>query len=80
MARDATNQRVRKGSVTEEFEREGNRAKSGVRARVEHVFGVVKRLWGFDKARYPRPGQERHARVRSGGLAYIFLARKRLAA
>jgi IS5 family transposase len=29
-----------------------NRTKSQVRARVEHVFGVVKRLWGFDKVRY----------------------------
>ena len=26
-------------------------AKSRVRARVEHVFGVVKQLWGFDKVR-----------------------------
>lgn len=29
-----------------------NRTKSKVRARVEHVFGVVKRLWGFDNVRY----------------------------
>lgn len=29
-----------------------NRATSRVRARIEHVFGVVKRLWGFDKTRY----------------------------
>jgi len=29
-----------------------NRNKSKVRARVEHVFAVVKRLWGFTKVRY----------------------------
>ncbi|MDL2336705.1 MAG: transposase [Pseudomonadota bacterium] len=29
----------------------GNRVKSLVRARVEHVFAVVKRLWGFGKLR-----------------------------
>lgn len=40
---------MRTGSATEELERQLNRAKSRVRARVEHVFGVVKRLWGFDK-------------------------------
>ena len=29
-----------------------NRNNSRIRARVEHVFGVVKRLWGFGKVRY----------------------------
>jgi hypothetical protein len=29
-----------------------NRNKSKIRARVEHVFAVVKRLWGFAKVRY----------------------------
>jgi IS5 family transposase len=48
-AQDLTNKVVRKGSVTEELERMVNRAKSRTRARVEHVFGVVKRLWGFSK-------------------------------
>jgi len=51
-ATDLSNHRVRKCSVTEEIERLVNRAKSKVRARVEYVFGVVKRLWGFDKVRY----------------------------
>ena len=43
---------MRKGSVTKELERMVNRAKSRVRTRVEHVFGDLKRLWGFDKVRY----------------------------
>ena len=29
-----------------------NRARSRMRARGEHAFHVVKRLWGFDKTRY----------------------------
>lgn len=29
-----------------------NRSKSKIRACVEYVFGVVKRLWGFGKVRY----------------------------
>lgn len=29
-----------------------NRNKSRIRARVEHVFAMVKRLWGFDKVRH----------------------------
>ena len=32
--------------------RKYNRARSRTRARCEHPFRVVKRLWGFDKTRY----------------------------
>lgn len=45
-ARDFTNQRVRRGGEIDEAERSRNHNKSKVRARVEHVFAVVKRLWG----------------------------------
>ena len=74
-AADFTNQRVRKGSVTEELERLVNRAKSRVRARVEHVFGVVKRLWGFDKVRYRGLAKNATRSFVALGLANIFLAR-----
>ena len=47
-----TNRRVRKDSPAQELKRLVNRAKSKVRSRVEHVFAVVKRLWGFNKVRY----------------------------
>ena len=47
-AKDFTNQRTRKGGQIDEIERAKNRHKSKVRARVEHVFGVLKRLWGFN--------------------------------
>lgn len=52
-AKDFTNQRVRnrQGEV-DEATRARNRNKSRIRARVEHVFCVVKRLWGFAKVRY----------------------------
>ena len=57
-----------------------NRAKSRVRARVEHVFGVVKRLWGFDKARYRGLAKNATRAFVATALANVFLARKRLAA
>ena len=38
--------------MTDEIERARNRKKSKVRARVEHVFAVIKRQWGFSKVRY----------------------------
>ena len=74
-AMDCTNKRVRKGSVTEELERLVNRAKSRVRARVEHVFGVVKRLWGFDKVRYRGLAKNATRSFVALGLANIYLAR-----
>jgi IS5 family transposase len=74
-AHDLTNQRVRKGSVTEELERLTNRTKSRVRARVEHVFAVVKRLWGFDKVRYKGLAKNATRAFVALGLANIFLAR-----
>ncbi len=43
-AQGSTNQRVRKDDEGREVERSKNRNKSKVRARIEHVFAVVKRL------------------------------------
>jgi len=77
---DLTNQKVRKGSVTEELERMVNRAKSRVRARVEHVFAVVKRLWGFNKVRYRGLAKNANRAFVTLGLANIYLARGRLGA
>jgi IS5 family transposase len=79
-ATDCTNQRVRKGSATEELERLINRAKSRVRARVEHVFAVVKRLWGFEKVRYRGLAKNATRSFVALGLANIYLARGTLGA
>ena len=79
-AQDFTNKPVRRGSVTEELERMVNRAKSRVRSRVEHVFAVVKRLWGFNKARYRGLAKNATRAFVATALANIFLARRSLAA
>ena len=75
MSQNFTNRLVRKGSVTEELERLVNRAKSRVRARVEHVFAVVKRLWHFDKVRYRGLAKNATRSFVALGLANIYLAR-----
>src|ERR1700744_759479 len=49
-AKDFTNQRYRHRGGVDEVERGKNRTKSGVRAQVEHPFGVIKRVFGFAKA------------------------------
>jgi Transposase DDE domain len=51
-ARDFTNRRYRHGGVVDEVERGKNRTKSAVRAKVEHPFGVIKRVFGLVKVRY----------------------------
>ena len=78
-ARDFTNQRTRRaGGVVDEVERSKNRNKSKIRARVEHAFGVVKRLWGFAKVRY-RGLQKNATRAFTAlALANIYLGRQRL--
>ena len=64
--------------MVDETQRSKNRKKSRIRARVEHVFGVVKRLWGFGKVRY-RGLQKNATRAFTAlALANIYLARGRL--
>jgi transposase, IS5 family len=79
-ARDCTNQRIRPGSATEDLDRILNRAKSRVRSRVEHVFAVIKKLWGFDKVRYRGLAKNATRAFVVTGLANIYLARQRLTA
>jgi IS5 family transposase len=74
-ARDFTNQRVRKGGWIDEVQRAKNRNKSRVRARVEHVFAVVKRLWGFSKVRYRGLAKNATRSFVALGLANLYLAR-----
>jgi len=47
-----TNQRYRWGKSIDESVKATNRRKSSVRAKVEHVFGVIKRVFGFQKVCY----------------------------
>lgn len=79
-AQDWTNQRVRPGSATDELDRIINRVKSRVRSRVEHVFAVVKKLWGFNKVRYRGLAKNATRAFVALGLANIYMARQRLLA
>ncbi len=79
-ARDATNKKVRKGSFTEALDRMVNRSKSRVRSRVEHVFAVIKRLWGFGKVRYRGLAKNATRAFVVTSLANLYLARRCLQA
>lgn len=51
-ARDFTNRRAYKNRPLSAMDKQTNRRKSAVRAKVEHVFRPLKTLWGFAKVRY----------------------------
>jgi IS5 family transposase len=68
--------RQRPGSATEGLDEILNRMKSKVRSRVEHVFAVVKRLWGFSKVRYRGLAKNATRSFVALGLANIYLARR----
>lgn len=77
-AKDFTNQRARHKGVVNEAVRAKNRNKSRIRARVEHVFGVVKRLWGFNKVRYRGLAKNATRAFTVLALSNIYLARHHL--
>ena len=77
-ARDFTNQRTRRACEVNEIERGKNRNKSKIRSRVEHVFGVVKRLWGFTKVRYRGLAKNATRAFTALALANIYLSRQHL--
>lgn len=77
-AKDFTNQRTRKSGEIDEVERGKNRNKSKIRARVEHVFAVVKRLWGFSKVRYRGLAKNAARAFTALALANIYLSRRHL--
>jgi IS5 family transposase len=79
-AKDFTNERIRRAGQVDEGKRAKNRNKSKVRARVEHVFAVVKRLWGFTKVRYRGLAKNADRAFTALALANIYLARHRLMA
>jgi len=55
-----------------------NRARSRHRARGEHPFHVVKRLWGFTKVRYRGLAKNLARAFTMFGLANLYLLRRRL--
>ncbi len=61
-----------------DYQRFINRRRSAARARVEHAFHVVKRLWGFSKVRY-RGLAKTTARLHTAFTpANLYLLRRRL--
>ena len=76
--RDFTNQRYRWGTRVDETIKAANRRKSKIRAKVEHVFGVIKRVFGFQKVRYRGLAKNLHRLEVTAALTNLFMVRRRL--
>ena len=65
--KDFTNQRTRRNGIVNEAVKLKNRSKSRIRARVEYVFGMVKRLGGLWQGALSGAGKECDARIHGPG-------------
>lgn len=74
------NRKARRGKKLSCADRSFNKKSNRTRARVEHLFGVIKHLWGYRKVRYK--GLEKNAAQVFSllALANLYLARRELAA
>jgi len=79
-AQDMTCRRTKFKNYVDEQARRKNTTKSRVRAKVEHVFRILKRVFGFDKVRYRGIAKNHHRLCANFALINLYLHRKRLAA
>lgn len=77
-AKDFTQRRGRGYRYLSEYDRWINRARSRVRARVEHSIGVFKRVFGFTKVRYRGIAKNANRLFVTCALANLFMVRHRL--
>lgn len=79
-AKDFTQKKGSRYRHLTEAEQSANRYKSKTRARVEHVFGVMKRQFGFTKVRYRGLEKNAHCVFTKCALVNLVLAKKYLLA
>ena len=72
------NRRPNPGRPLTQHQRRLNRLRSATRARCEHVFNVVKNLWGFRKVRYRGLAKNTARLFTAFALANLYLVRRRL--
>jgi IS5 family transposase len=78
-AQDMTCKRTKFKNYVDEVAKKKNTTKSKVRAKVEHVFRILKRVFGFDKVRYRGIAKNHHRLCANFALINLYLHRKKLA-
>jgi IS5 family transposase len=77
-ARDFTQRKSSRSHPLSEAERSRNRTKSRVRAKVEHPFLVLKRIFGFCKVRCRGIKKNANRLFTACGLVNLYMVRRRL--
>ena len=77
-AQDFTNQKGFRNRPLSDEDVARNRTKSRVRAKVEHPFLVLKRIFGFNKVRYRGLDKNANRLFVACGLANLYMARRQL--
>ena len=80
MAKDFTQKKGSRYRKLSDVDRSKNRNKSKVRAKVEHVFGIMKRQFGYNKVRYKGLDKNAHAVFTKCALVNLVMAKKQLLA
>jgi IS5 family transposase len=78
-AQDMTSRRARYKQIVNELQRRKNQIKARVRSKVEHVFRVMKRQFGFDRVRYRGLAKNANRMFACFALVNLYITRKRLA-
>ena len=78
LAQDLTNKRYRYKNRIDEVQKAKNRNKSRVRSKVEHVFGIIKRKFGYVKVRYRGIRKNATQVFTLCALSNLFVSRRRL--
>lgn len=79
-ARDFTHEKGQANHPLTERQKQKNRVKSKIRARVEHPFLVLKQIFGFTKARYKGLKKNTNWLHVACGLVNLYMARRHLSA
>ena len=78
-AQDMTSRRTRYKQVVDELQRRKNRTKAKIRAKVEHPFCILKRVFGFVKVRFRGLKKNHDHLCAAFALVNLYMHRKRLA-
>lgn len=79
-ASDFTQKRAYRNKPLSEQQESANRYKSKTRARVEHIFGILKRQFGYRKTRYRGLEKNAHSVFTKCALINLVIAKRRLLA
>jgi IS5 family transposase len=78
-ARDLTLAKAQANKPLKVIDQHINQQRSRIRSRVEHVFGVIKCVFGYDKLRYKGIAKNANQLFVVSALANLFMVRRKLA-